>query len=323
MTSREVIKQILFLVLGSGLRTRLRINKIRNKKLITILNLHRVHENDFSAYKPLNPKVFIQLIEFIKSNYLVTSFSELSNLETSASTKPLLILSFDDGYKDFINVTCPILDKYQIRANQNIIPECVMSGIPPLNVALQDFIGKATPAELKYLSIPNFSYEGDLSDLSKLGFQVSKFIKNKSMREQTSYRDILFKQIENLEAFNLTKMMDLDDLKQIANNHDIGAHSFSHANLGIESDDYVVKDFAKCKAWFKEHLNQDVDIYAFPNGSYKEHHIQLAFDNGYKHLLLVNDQFVKNNGSVYERFGFDASSLSEARFKTTGRFIRL
>lgn len=323
MYSKEILKQMLFLVLGSGLRSRLRINKIKNKKLITILNLHRVHENDFSAYKPLDPKVFIQLIKFIKSNYLVTSFSELNDLETSGSSKPLLILSFDDGYKDFINVACPILDKYRIRVNQNIIPECVMSGIPPLNVAIQDFVGKATPAELKYLSIPNFSYDGDSSDLKKLGFEISKFIKNKPMSEQITYRDILFNQISNLEAFNLTKMMDLDDLKKIADKHDIGAHSFSHANLGIESDDYVIKDFIKCKSWFKEHLNQDVDIFAFPNGSFKESHIQLAYDNGYKHLLLVNEQFSKRNHTVYERFGFDASTLSEARFKTTGRFIRL
>lgn len=322
MASRDILKHLAFLLVGSGFRTSLRINKIRKKKFITILNLHRVGENDFSAYKPLDPQIFEHLLQFIKQTYEVISFAELSDNEIFSSKKSLLILSFDDGYKDFIDVTCPMLDKYQIKANQNIIPECVMSGIPPLNVALQDFVGKSSPSELKCLSIEEFNYEGDPSDRMKLGFQISEFFKNKPMIEQSNYRDVIFDQIQGLDSFNLTKMMNLNDINQISGSHDIGAHSFSHANLGIESDEYAIKDFTQCKEWFKDYLNQDVDIYAFPNGSYKKHHIQLACDAGYKYLLLVNDDFAENNGPAYNRFGFDSNSFAETKFKATGKFKR-
>ena len=122
-----------------------RINKIDKNERLTILNLHRVGKSDGSTYKPLDEDIFIYLIEFLKSNYLITSFSELNsdfNNKKIKKGKPKLILSFDDGYKDFLEVVHPILLKNGIRANQNIIPSSVDLGRPPLNVLLQDYIGK-------------------------------------------------------------------------------------------------------------------------------------------------------------------------------------
>ena len=122
-----------------------RIRKIANNEKLTILNLHRVGKSDGSTYEPLDKETFIYLIEFIKTNYLITSFSELnsdSDIHKINKRKPKLILSFDDGYKDFLNVVHPILFKNGIRANQNIIPSSVESGRPPLNVLLQDYLGK-------------------------------------------------------------------------------------------------------------------------------------------------------------------------------------
>ena len=36
----------------------------------------------------------------------------------------------------------PILFEYKTRVNQNIIPNCSINGMPPLNVIAQDWIGQ-------------------------------------------------------------------------------------------------------------------------------------------------------------------------------------
>ena len=66
---KNLIKKIAFILLGSSLRVRYRIKKIGDKKVLTILNLHRVHRDDGSAYKPLEPSIFEELLKFLIKNF--------------------------------------------------------------------------------------------------------------------------------------------------------------------------------------------------------------------------------------------------------------
>ena len=149
-------------ILTSPLIINSRIRKIAHNEKLTILNLHRVGKDDGSTYKPLEKEIFICLIDFLKANYLITSFSELNfnlNKNEISKEKPLLILSFDDGYKDFLDVVHPILLENGIRANQNIIPSSVDSGRPPLNVLLQDYLGKVKKEEVNKLRITGYEFK--------------------------------------------------------------------------------------------------------------------------------------------------------------------
>ena len=176
---KKSLKYFGLLILTRQIIIQNRIGKIAHNQKLTILNLHRVGKDDGSTYKPLEKETFIYLIEFLKANYLITSFSELNlNLDKNALSKekPLLILSFDDGYKDFLDVVHPILLKNGIRANQNIIPSSVDLGRPPLNVLLQDYLGKVKREEVNKLRIPGYEFNKKLN-IYKEGLKLSKFIK--------------------------------------------------------------------------------------------------------------------------------------------------
>ena len=312
------------ILLGSNLRVRYRIKKISDKKVLTILNLHRVCRDDGSSYKPLEPAIFEELLRFLVKNFTLTTFGDLveSNL-TKEFNKPLLIISFDDGYKDFIDVTVPILFKYKIKVNQNLIPECVDSGDPPLNVLMQDFIGKASDSELRNINIPGFEVGQKLDNRIQIGLRISKYIKNKSMSEQRIIKEKFLEVAGNLPSFKGTPMMNIDDVRELTQLHEFGAHSYSHASMEFENDSYVLDDLIKCKDWFNDNLGQKVDIYAFPNGSFKTNHIQLAKDCGYKHILLVNDLFSSLETEVHHRFGFYAENNLEMKFRALGCFSEI
>ena len=318
---KNFIKKIAFILLGSSLRVRYRIKKISDKKVLTILNLHRVHRDDGSAYNPLEPTIFEELLRFLVKNFTLITFGDLveSNL-TKEFGKPLLIISFDDGYKDFIDVTVPILFKYKIKVNQNLIPECINSGEPPLNVLIQDFIGKASDSELRNINIPGFIVGQKLDNRIQIGLRVSKYIKNKPISEQRIIKEKILEVAGNLPSFTVTPMMNIDDVKELTELHEFGAHSYSHASMEFENDSYVLDDLIKCKDWFNVNLGQKVDIYAFPNGSFKKNHIQLAKDCGYKHILLVNDLFSSLDTEVHYRFNFYAENNLEMKYRALGCF---
>jgi len=292
---------------------------IRNANVLTILNVHRVCEGG-NACQSLKPDCFEELVLFLSRNFQITTFGDLH--DDASSKKPKLILSFDDGYKDFINFAVPILDKHGIRVNHNLIPECIEDQLPPLNILAQDFVGTA-PAELvRKLRIPGMELGGCLYDKKLLALRLSAFLKKKPIAEQKVLKDQLLPQFLAYDGFRPTQMMTLPEVRQLIGVHELGAHSFSHATMEFETDEYFLEDLARCKSYFKDAIKIPVDIYAFPNGSYRSQHIDLATKLGYRHILLTGHRFSHCSSTVHYRFGFAARSPQEAHFFAVGGLTR-
>ena len=103
---RENIFKLLY---AFGVPSILRIGKSNQ---LTILSLHRVSpERDF-FFDPIDPIVFRKLLKYVQKHYKVISFQELEDISIIKSKKPLLILSFDDGYVDFYEYALPILTDF-------------------------------------------------------------------------------------------------------------------------------------------------------------------------------------------------------------------
>lgn len=319
---KSFTKSLAFNLLANRMRIAYRLQRLNANKVLTILSLHRVAPDDKSAYQPLDPQLFKELVEFCKKHFTITTFHKLSQ-NINVSNKPLLILSFDDGYKDFIEYAMPIISAANIQVNHNIIPECVETGLPPFNVMLQDFIGKAPLELLMALDIPGFSLRDIATSRSKIGMKVSAHVKNKPMAEQIKLREFLLPQIHNYAELRLTPMMTLSDIQGVITQQEFGVHSYSHANMAVESLDYFQADLIHCKEYFQNKLQRDVDIYAFPNGSYNHEQLELAYKSGYKHLLLVNEGFTNPQTNAYNRITFHAQSKSEVIVRATGNLLKI
>ena len=122
---RGMAKAVIFPVLGSAQLLRRRLDRVRAAGVTTVLNLHRVAPVDGSSYAPLAPALFEDLLAFVTREFSVVTFSELGE----TSSKPKLVLSFDDGYRDFVTHAVPAMKRHGVRANQNIIPRCVETGL--------------------------------------------------------------------------------------------------------------------------------------------------------------------------------------------------
>jgi peptidoglycan/xylan/chitin deacetylase (PgdA/CDA1 family) len=273
---------------------------------------------DGSAYQPLSPAHFGELLVFVKRHFELKTFAELEI--GSRSGKPQLILSFDDGYRDFIDVAVPILERHRVRVNQNIIPACVEGQSPPLNVLAQDFIGKSPAILLRELIIPGLATKHLIDNRSRMGLLVSSFLKNKPFAEQQRLSEELIPQFFRFDQFKATRMMSRSEITQLVDTHEFGAHSYSHASMGYESDEYFKQDLTACRDYFRMAFNRPVQVYAFPNGSHRQSQIQAARAFEWKHVLLVGDLFSHCEAEVHHRFGFEARSRREAVFRAVGGF---
>ncbi len=320
--SRSRLKGAYFMLLAICGKDASLLRKIRSQGLVVVLNLHQVspHANPF--WSPLHPHIFEDLLNFLKRHFDVTCFQDRSS---SDSERPKAILSFDDGYYDFVEYAMPLLHKHGLRANQNIIPSCVESGRPPWNTRLCDFLNSAPRALINELHLPGFPYRlagSDNDSKTKYGVALSRFLKTRPRGERQPLWSAVETLMEKVGDGNVTRMMNLEDVREASRTHEVGAHSFSHDSMEFESDDFFEEDLDSCVDFFAQRLHLPISIYAFPNGSYRQEHIEILRKRGIQHILLVDEKFATRHGSVYPRFTMYGESSRETRFRALGYHSR-
>lgn len=321
---RSIAKHAVFSVLGNDPALGLKLSWITRTGALTILNFHRVNNNRLSNYNAMDPRLFDELIGWLLRGFDIVTFGELG--ETCRTKRPKLILSFDDGYKDFITTVVPILDRHRVRANQNIIPATVDTGMPPLNIILQDFVDQAPESLLRETPLPGFASAADLESCignrNITGQRASAALKQMSIVQQKAVMSNLQQSFERLDSWSTTQFMTLEEIKEISQIHEIGAHSIEHASMAAEADEYVANDAYQCRTWFGHSLGLAPRIYALPNGSHRAGHEQIIKAAGFEHVLGVGEQFSRADATIHSRFTMHGRSIAEVRFRATGALVR-
>ena len=287
-----------------------------------VLNLHRVSPVPSPYWPPMEPHVFEALLSYLDKHFEVRS---LEHLDEKQGSRPIAVLSFDDGYYDFIKYALPLLKKYKMRANMNVIPKCAETGDPIWNVRLYDFLANAPFSLAKTVELPGLEERlQDESSSSKLrfGIAISKFLKDRPRGE----RQTLFHQIENLMntcEFLKTRMMSTAEIASIAQDTELGAHSYSHESMAHEPQEFFENDVAECSLYFAKQLGLPLQIYAFPNGSYRPEQIDFLRQSNVKKVLLVDEKPAELGSDVIRRITMYGDSPAEVRMRASGFGVNL
>ena len=284
-----------------------------------VLNLHEISPEDKPFWAPLHPTEFDELLSFLTKHFRVTTFHDAAT--PTDDLRPSVILSFDDGYQSFVEYAMPLLHKHHLSANQNVIGDSVVSGRPPWNTRLNDFLNAAPRSVINELRLPGFGLRlsGDSPDeKAQFGVALSRFLK---LRPCAS-REPLWGRVEEVMDrggfLTTTRMMNLDEVREAAKSHEIGAHSYSHESMAFESDEYFLSDFAKCEVLFRDQLKMPLDTYAFPNGIYRHEQVEMLQARGVRYVLLVEEKLATGLDGVFSRLTLSAQSGLEARFQAVG-----
>lgn len=204
----------------------------------------------------------------------MVNFHQLPDIKTS--TRPLLILSFDDGYYDFMEYALPVLRKYKVTANHNLVIDCLTSNkviwTQRLGFIFNHFLDKNLNPELslkgKVLETKSFK------NLMQLYF----FIYKQLLLCNHQTRDEFLVDLESrFDVPGKARMMDWNDAAEcLKNGVEIGSHSYTHDVLSvIQGEVELNKEFLDSRRILSERLSTEIDAFAFPNGQFKENHLPL------------------------------------------------
>lgn len=117
-----------------------------NRRKVTILCYHGVTERSQRAENDPGLQVqrdrFANQLEHLAQNYNVISLSEYLSARERGENLPAytVVITFDDGYRNFLTVAAAELDKFRMPATMFLITERVREGAQGLN-------GNWTPAD--------------------------------------------------------------------------------------------------------------------------------------------------------------------------------
>lgn len=259
---------------------------------VLVLSLHSVSTRQNHVLESMHPADLEGLIVALRKDFQFSNFTELGQAAIH-SGRPRVVLTFDDGYADFLDYAMPILDRYRIRANLNVVTDSVKSGVPFWNIRLYDFLTVARPQWFKGIALPGLGLPNSLDNLEerrRFARTLIEVMKPLSKSQRVIRYEPLWRLMEKA-AFQGTSMMRQRDVREVAAYHDIGAHSCEHLTFAAEDDARFVADIGRCESFFVGELALPMRIYAFPNGSHKKSQLDWLVASGkVKEILLVEEE---------------------------------
>jgi peptidoglycan/xylan/chitin deacetylase (PgdA/CDA1 family) len=293
----------------------------------SILLFHRVNPKRDSFWDPMDPRLFESILSHVCRKYSVISLEELC-LGQPKARKPLLAITFDDGYKDYLDYALPLLRRYKCPSSMYVVTDCVDRNLPTWTYVM-DYLFLNT----NMLRISEFDYGSDCRN-----FQTSSW---KSKEEQLAYArrfKQFLKRVDNGKRSEIIDhfvrsfedvspphdlMMTWDDLRSLRSEDvEIGSHTVSHPPLATIPDEAGLMGEMKVSA---ERIEREIGTFpltvSYPVGSYNEMVKRVAKQSGYRLGLAVDQTFYRQDQhDLYEvpRIELYNESMLKSRARISG-----
>jgi peptidoglycan/xylan/chitin deacetylase (PgdA/CDA1 family) len=280
---------------------------------IRVVYYHMVRENEAAHYfskKSISKNLFQQQILFFKTHFTIVSLKNaISMVENGDKKKNLLVLSFDDGFKENFTNVLPILKKNNILATFFIISNCIdnrdlmwRNKLLVINNAEENKLNLAISQTKEEFSLPNFKKRDNLLSWSLNSWKMTdkenivNFLWNQTM--EYSVWDYLE---ENSPYLNADQINSIND-----QGHEIGSHSVSHPVFSKLNYFEFREEISSSSKVISELLNIKVNSFSYPFGRTAS----VEFENRYReesgpHFLFLGTKNSLNNINLNSRWERD------------------
>ncbi len=272
-----------------------KILRSSKKDELTILNLHRISpERDF-FWNPITPAHFEAILLYVSKYYNVISFSDIPELLQSGrkSEKPYLILSFDDGYHDFIEYALPLLVKFNLPSNHNVVNSCASNNMTIWTQRLNHIFNFSMKNNIPVEFLAGNERVVSIEQFSNKWMPFYFFIFNDLLKKPMAERlNTIEKKEKELSTSCTCRMMNWKEIIDCSKNRvEIGSHTYNHDVLSVIRDvDQLKREVINSKIEIEEKINKPVTILALPNGKSNSHINEICREANLQALLFVEDK---------------------------------
>ena len=293
------LRDTLFSILhAAGAASLLRSLRVRNREL-SVLMFHRVSDRPDPLWPPMPVGSFRSLMEEVAGSCHVVPLEALGRQEGYPG-KPLVAISFDDGYLDFLENAAPILTRLGLPAHHNVCPACIDRGTPPWTQVVAGYLQSRKTSSIALPSGEEIRISTPVVEKDFLA--VCDALYGIPDDERQQWIEAIAKEVPT--AF-LPPLMTWDDIRSCSRmGFHIGSHGQSHKNLAQVNDPNLLdQEIRQSRVRIKEETGSTPSLFAFPNGLYHASSLKTVKESGYRIGLLCDDM-VSNFRTLQDDDGF-------------------
>jgi peptidoglycan/xylan/chitin deacetylase (PgdA/CDA1 family) len=248
--------------------------------MVRVLMLHRIlpeklitKPNAYSTFGTLISQEYFEIfLSCLTDNGF--QFVTVSEITQHNDTDKLVALTFDDGYSDNFEFALPSLQKFKATATFfPVVNPCKDNSVLPLDIYYQCVD------------------EMELTEEKRKDF-ISGYTKKKFYwSEPEQQREFLKTSFQKLPTQNRVSYLRPDLIKYLANNgFEIGSHSVTHSLFTAKymNESKMNFELKQSKIYLEGITGKPVNSFCFPSGYHNSKAIELAKDNGYTSVCLIN-----------------------------------
>jgi peptidoglycan/xylan/chitin deacetylase (PgdA/CDA1 family) len=213
-------------------------------------------------------------------------------LDSLASGRPLpqraVAITFDDGYRDNLEVAVPLLEDLGVPATFFLVPGLLSGDVRPWWEQLARGFALAGPAVVRFdgRELPTRGRRG-LRSVRWLAERLKAL--DSAAREERVGELLHLLQPEGGVGGNERLFLDWDGARELVRRgFAVGSHSSRHAILSRENPGEQTRDLTSSRSRLQAELGVPVRLFAYPNGTrgdYDAHTIRAARQAGHTHAL--------------------------------------
>lgn len=247
------------------------INRKNNK--VPVLVFHKIIPDYDSVWPGIHPQLFESILLLLKKHYTILPINDLFT-KSASELKNACFISFDDGYKDYLDYAYPILKKHNIPSSLFVLPYQITNKGHIWTSTITFFIKHYSFDEIEAFFAPHgitidpnntFNYFQLNLDITKRLCDMIHVERMKIINELRAKFVADNRIIEN-------ELLSFDELKRLDPKlTHVGSHSLTHPSFKKETDAvFIEMEMRQSKEIIEHELGREVSSFAFPFATHNE-----------------------------------------------------
>lgn len=267
-------KVLYYLGIGGML---LRTNR-RNGK-VPILVFHKIIPEYDGIWPGIHPKLFEKMLLLIKKHYTILPLHALYT-QPNADFSRSCFITFDDGYKDYLDYAYPILKRHEAHSTVFVLPYNLSNLGHIWTSTIIFFVKHYWFSEIRDFFITHNQYIqfGNKFDDFSINLAITKHLCRLRHAERQVIIDGLREKFMEDNRIIATELLNFDELRKLDPRYAcVASHSLSHPSFKLEDDDAFIEfEMRESKILIEKELGLQVTAFAFPFAKFNETSMNLA-----------------------------------------------